>query len=81
VFILSPPFTDVGEVWISSDHPTPHLVSGLLGNPLSHSERNQRASRENVKKKRELRDRERGAILAELDESGVGFTPTLLHRV
>lgn len=28
-----------------------------------------------------MNDCERGAILAELDESGVGFTPTSLHRV
>jgi hypothetical protein len=45
---------DVGEVWILPNDAPPHLVGGLLGNPLSHGERNQRASSGYVKEKCKL---------------------------
>jgi hypothetical protein len=52
--MLSPPFSDVGEGWILTNNPAPHLVGGLLSNSLSHGERNQRASSGNMKKKCKL---------------------------
>jgi hypothetical protein len=52
--MLSPPFTDVGEGWILTNNAHPHLMRGLLGNSLSHGERNQRASSGNMKEKCKL---------------------------
>jgi hypothetical protein len=65
VFILSPPFSDVGEVWILPNDAHPHLVGGLLGNPLSQGERNQRASSGYVKEKCKLMNSQRRADFAE----------------
>jgi hypothetical protein len=79
VFISSPPFTDVGEVWILPNYPTPHLVRGLLGNPLSHGERNQRASSGYVKEKCKLMNSQRRTEFAELCERGIGFSPNRSH--
>jgi hypothetical protein len=66
VFILSPPFSDVGEVWILPNYPAPHLMRGLLGNPLSHGVRNQRASCGYVKEKCKLMNSQRSADFAQL---------------
>jgi hypothetical protein len=79
VFIFSPPFTDVSEVWILPNYPAPHLMRGLLGNPLSHGERNQRASSGNMKKKCKLMNSQRRADFAQPRESGIGFAPYRSH--
>jgi hypothetical protein len=56
-----PPFSDVGEVWILPNYPAPHLMRGLLSNPLSHGKRNQRASSGYVKEKCKLMNSQRSA--------------------
>jgi hypothetical protein len=80
VFILPPPFSDVGEVWILPNDPAPHLVGGLLGNPLSRGERNQRASCGHMKEKCKLMNSQRSADHTELRERGIGFPPNRPHR-